>query len=72
MSNLKLIPKDGPERCKLDAIEMLNWAKEQGFESVIIFGFKNDAISHRSSKVESRLTVMGALTAAQQELWNVG
>ena len=69
MSELKLIPKDGPERCKIEAKELLEWAMKQDFETLIIFGFKDDKIHTRSSKNEGTLPLMGALAAAQIELW---
>lgn len=69
MAELKLIPKDGPERCKIDAKELCEWAMKQEFETVIIFGFKDAKIYTRSSKNEGTLPLMGALAAAQMELW---
>ncbi len=69
MNPLKLVPVDGPVACKLSAKELLEWAVNEDYETVIIFGFKDDKIHTRNSKNEGTLPLMGALAAAQIELW---
>ncbi len=53
-----------------DANEVLEEAKSQGFESVIVFGLKGDDIHYRHSRFTSRLKMLGALEAAKQAIWD--
>ena len=66
---LNLVPKDGPERCKADAKELLEWAITEEYQSVIIFGFKDEKIHSRSSKNNGTLELLGALEAAKIDMW---
>jgi hypothetical protein len=49
--------------------EVLDIVKEEEFNSVIIFGFKEDMIHIFKSDTEDSLRVLGALERAKQALW---
>jgi hypothetical protein len=66
---LSIIPKSGPVHRKQDACEVLEWAKAQEFETVIVFGFKDGDIHTRTSACEDCLRIRGALDAAKEEFW---
>lgn len=69
MPELKLVPKDGPEYTKVKAKELLEWAIEQGYESVIIMGFSEKKIHVRSSSNNGTLELIGALEGAKMDIW---
>lgn len=58
-----------PMECLLNAQELLEGAKHQDFERVIIFGLKKGKIVVRQSSGCDRLATMGALFAATMEVW---
>lgn len=66
---LKLVPKSGPVHSRESARELLEWAMGEDFETVIVFGFKGDAIHTRASACEDCLRIVGALDAAKEEFW---
>ncbi len=49
--------------------DILEEAKDRGFESVIVFGFKNKLVTTMTSGTASNLEIIGALEAAKQHLW---
>lgn len=51
------------------AQEVLEEAKTQGFESVVILGFKEGCVHICSSQTKSRLEMIGAIEVAKQYLW---
>ena len=51
------------------ARETLNAAAAQGFETVIIFGFRDGEITINSSACPDVLRVIGALDRAKSHLW---
>lgn len=40
-----------------------------GFDSVIVFGFKDEQIFIQASEVEDKLRLIGALDAAKMQIW---
>lgn len=40
-----------------------------GFESVIVFGFKDGKVLISASDIEDNLRLIGALEAAKQQVW---
>ena len=68
MSNcIKLVPKGAHVS---DAADLLDEAKVNEFETVIVFGFKEGAVTITASAVHHNLELMGALEAAKQQIWN--
>lgn len=49
--------------------EILNEAIETGFESVIVFGFKDGKVWITRSKLDNTLELLGALEGAKMHLW---
>lgn len=70
MKVLKSISQTNQE----DAKALLLEASEQGFDSVIILGFrhKDHTVAIRSSKLHQRLEVLGALREAEHHLIRSG
>jgi hypothetical protein len=66
---LKMVPQDSPEGRKLNAISVLEEAKKEGFETVIVHGFKDGCIFTRVSARRSAIELLGALEAAKTEVW---
>lgn len=58
-----------PMECLLNAQELLENAKHQDFERVILFGLKKGKIVIRQSSGCGRLETMGALFASMMEVW---
>ncbi len=56
---------------KSDSNEILQEAIEENFDSVIIFGLKDNTISVKSSACLNKLVYMGALEAAKQQIWSL-
>lgn len=52
-----------------DAQDVLRLAEQEGFESLILFGFKDGKIYIKSSKSKSTLEILGALEAAKVQIW---
>lgn len=66
---VKLIPPFSKEDVIRDARRVLQEMYTEGFESVIVFGFKDGKIRTRTSKSVSVLTIVGALDVAKKEYW---
>lgn len=66
---LKLCPPDSPEGRKANAIATLEAMKAEGFESVIVHGFKDGQIYTKVSAMRSALELLGALEAAKVQVW---
>ena len=64
MNNLVVMPQRGPVQ------ETLRDAMEKDFERVIVVGWKEGQVWLCASQQSNRLEWMGALAAAQIELWN--
>ena len=55
--------------CVLSAEEVLQDALKMDYESVIVFGLRDDAIFTRHSRNMGFLQLIGALEVAKWELW---
>lgn len=66
---IKLVPPDSPEGRRRNAIETLEDSKAEGFETVIIHGFKDGHIYTRTSARRSAVEILGALEAAKSSVW---
>lgn len=64
MSNLVMLPKRG------EVPETLRNAEALDFERVIVAGYKDGKVWLCVSAATNRYEIMGALSAAQIELWN--
>jgi hypothetical protein len=69
---IKMVPKESYEGRQRNVVEMLEWLKEEGFESIIIHGFKDGIIYTHASASKSALELLGALDAAKCEVWDRG
>ena len=58
-----------PKQDAPSATTTLREAITEGFESVIVFGFKDGRISISASEIEDNLRLIGALEAAKQQVW---
>ena len=56
------------ERLRSDACDLLFEAQQQGFESVIILGFRDGGFCIRSSEMIDRLKLLGALERAKHHI----
>ena len=68
MSNLTVLSSLEDPYVK-DAALVLEDALEAGFKTVIVLGLKDEQIHIRSSKLCSKLALIGALDAAKMQLW---
>lgn len=69
---VKFTPEDSKEGRIRMAAEYLEKMKQEGFESVIVHGFKDGLIYTGSSARRSALEILGALEAAKSEVWEYG
>jgi hypothetical protein len=49
--------------------DVLQDAMDEGFTSVIVFGFKDKIVNIKQSGSPNSLELMGALEAAKQHIW---
>lgn len=66
---LKIVPPFSKDDLLADANKVLEDCKSYGFESVIVFGFRDERVLTKTSKSISVLTLIGALEAAKRKLW---
>ena len=52
-----------------DAKEVLEDAIKEDFETIIIFGFRDGKVFTRKSRSKNALELLGALRAAECEVW---
>lgn len=63
----KLVSIERARRGNVDVV--LDEAKEMGFATVIVFGYREGQVVIKSSGHDDVLKLMGALEAAKQQLW---
>ncbi len=66
---INMIPVDSKAGRMRSANECLEEMKSEGFESVIVHGFKNGNIYTKVSATRSALEILGALEAAKVQCW---
>jgi hypothetical protein len=49
--------------------EILDEARSENFETVIVIGFKNKSVQFKRSKVKDTVLLLGAIEAAKMQLW---
>jgi hypothetical protein len=57
------------DQYKQDAQDVLEAAKKEGFETVVILGLRDGEIHITSSGLVSRLQILGACEAAKMHVW---
>ena len=58
-----------PQQEAPTATNTLREAIAEGFDSVIVFGFKDGKVMISASDIEDNLRLIGALEAAKQQIW---
>ncbi len=58
-----------PKQDAPSATTTLRKAITEGFESVIVFGFKDGKVLISASDIEDNFRLIGALDAAKQQVW---